>query len=238
MSKLESSSSETVRMVYVAIGVCFAWTLCVALTYFLKFRKHSFATSPEAWGQFGDYFAGLLNPIFGLVSLIVLALTIRSQSLAARRTAFENQFFALLQLHSANLMSIDLSYRNGAIVKVGRDCIKTFYDETRKFSREQNVTLQIAYDLETTERRGWELEPYFRSVYHLFKFVRDMGKTAELSTNAQKRYFDLIKVQLSRYELALLYFNFRSSSGGRWNEIVDLPDANPFEHLDVNLVDP
>jgi uncharacterized membrane protein len=59
----------------------------------------------EAWGQFGDYFGGILNPIFSFLAFIALLITLRLQ-IAASKDAFrrdleqvrEQRFFQLLAM--------------------------------------------------------------------------------------------------------------------------------------------
>ena len=47
--------------------------------YFLKFSGY-FSQAQEAWGQFGDYVGGILNPLFSLTALFALLHTIQLQS--------------------------------------------------------------------------------------------------------------------------------------------------------------
>lgn len=54
-----------------------AWVLLVA-AYALRFHGHGWG-DPAAWGQFGDYLAGLLNPLIGTLTLVGLAATVVMQ---------------------------------------------------------------------------------------------------------------------------------------------------------------
>ena len=46
----------------------------IALTAYLwKFNDGTFSTNKGDWGTFGDYFGGILNPLAGVVSLILLS---------------------------------------------------------------------------------------------------------------------------------------------------------------------
>ena len=51
----------------------------------------------ESWGQFGDYVGGILNPIFGLISVVILSVTLNSQRESTSKTEFNNHFFLLLE---------------------------------------------------------------------------------------------------------------------------------------------
>jgi hypothetical protein len=39
----------------------------VVAVYAGRFWRHDFADMPGAWGEFGDYVGGVINPIVGLV---------------------------------------------------------------------------------------------------------------------------------------------------------------------------
>lgn len=47
--------------------------------YFAYFHENPISKSSEIWGQFGDYMGGVINPIFGFISVILLLYTIRQQ---------------------------------------------------------------------------------------------------------------------------------------------------------------
>lgn len=51
--------------------------LCIG-AYFINFRDNP-AGQPDAWGQFGDFFGGMINPIVGMITIILLVKTFRAQ---------------------------------------------------------------------------------------------------------------------------------------------------------------
>lgn len=61
------------------------------LVYVLNFQKQSLSNTPEHWGQLGDFFGGMLNPILAFASFIALLYTIRIQSEELRLTREEFQ---------------------------------------------------------------------------------------------------------------------------------------------------
>lgn len=107
----------------VILGFAAIVIVIVLANYFLTFP--SVRSSDQAvWGQFGDYFGGVLNPILSFFALIAVLLSLRSQGKevdAARKEAsaaiamqieqtkvfqqqsFESAFFGLIQLHLKNL---------------------------------------------------------------------------------------------------------------------------------------
>jgi len=202
----------------------------------LNFRKADISNTVAEWGQFGDYMGGLLNPLFGLISVVLVAATLRSQTQAAKLQAFENQFFTLLGLLGTIVQSIDRKMKDKTIMH-GRDCFRHFYRKIVAISQRDRVPMTTAYQ-RFLESDGWEIEHYFRTVYHLFKHVKDGHKLIDASDMEQKRYYDLIKSQLSQYELVLLWFNVQSINKGNWDAIIAEPQAKPFEHLNrANLIE-
>jgi len=107
----------------IIIGFAAALILLVIACYLVNFLG-AFSDDKAVWGQFGDYFGGVLNPILSFFALIAVLLSLRSQSkevAAARKEAsaaiamqleqtkvfqqqsFESAFFGLIQLHLKNL---------------------------------------------------------------------------------------------------------------------------------------
>lgn len=195
----------------------------------INFRKADFSSQVAEWGQFGDYMGGLLNPLFGLISLVLVAATLRSQTQAAKLQAFENQFFSLLQMHNDIVQSIDRKMTDKTIMH-GRDCFRLFYRKIVATSQRDRVPMATSYQ-KFIETDGWEIEHYYRTVYHLFKHVKEGHNQIEATELQQKRYYDLIKSQISQYELVLLWLNVQSINKGNWDAIVNEPLAKPFEHL-------
>ncbi|WP_055134551.1 hypothetical protein [Pseudomonas mediterranea] len=54
---------------------------CVAGEYISVFSAHVLSDQ-EKWGQFGDYFGGVLNPILSFFAFVALLITLRTQFLA------------------------------------------------------------------------------------------------------------------------------------------------------------
>lgn len=53
-------------------SVCACVLITVPLSYYLYFNQYGASDDPERWGQFGDFFGGVLNPIISLINLIIL----------------------------------------------------------------------------------------------------------------------------------------------------------------------
>lgn len=78
--------------------------------------KSSLPSDRDAWGQTGDFFGGILNPLISLGALILLFFNIRLTKNELKETRelleiqkFEGTFFALLDQHSNILKNINLN---------------------------------------------------------------------------------------------------------------------------------
>lgn len=89
-------------------------SLVFLLVFFGFFKLEQYA-SPEAWGQLGDYFGGVLNPIVGACTLYWLLVSVRIQrtELGETRSALEKTQVAAekqarLSLLAARIESINI----------------------------------------------------------------------------------------------------------------------------------
>ncbi len=106
--------------------------------------------SPAGWGQLGDYFGGVLNPVFGFLTILALVLTLilqsrelklsrgelilsrtelrhsaealRGQNKAIDRQSFEQTFFAWLNTYRELMTSIEIG--TGDAVSSGRRALE------------------------------------------------------------------------------------------------------------------
>lgn len=68
------------QFISVALTLALFGTVAAALLYYLNFRGLPFSQDPGHWGQAGDFFGGILNPLFGFLSMFALLLTLSLQS--------------------------------------------------------------------------------------------------------------------------------------------------------------
>lgn len=78
----------------------------IGLAYFVFFtiRGHGIG-NPDAWGQFGDFFGGVMNPIVGIVTVVLVVQTLHATRAEADLTRREME--AQTRLFSAQLERYD-----------------------------------------------------------------------------------------------------------------------------------
>jgi hypothetical protein len=141
-------------------------------------------------------------------------LQLAAQNETLRRESFEHTFFALLRLLNDILASMDVRGGDGQTVK-GRDCFRAFCKRLRACYAELDVQMAQAAELERInaayhrffEENQAELEHYFRSLYNTVKFVK------ESDVRDKRFYTNLIRSQLSSYEVVLLFYSCLSDFG-------------------------
>mgnify|MGYP000028694230 CR=1 FL=1 len=191
-------------------------------------------------GSFGDMF-GAVNALFSGLAFagVIIAILLQKNELSLQRKeleltrdelkgqrsemvlqnktllkqSFENTFFQLLGLQQEIINSIDLVDGKGRVTK-GRDCIQVFY----KRLNNKYKALESLSDSDETERikqayigfygeNQSEIGHYFRSLYHIIKLID------QSEVDNKRLYTNLVRAQLSSYELTLLFYNCISDLG-------------------------
>lgn len=214
-----------------------------AAVLILVFVVNLFSIGKSTFGEWGDFFGGVLNPLLtflmfmGLLITIVIQQTelresrvelkrsadaLRDQNESLRKQNFENTFFQMLEIHNQIVNSIDLVSEQGKVTK-GRDCFSIFYTRFNKIYREnkekangkysEKSTTELAYQLFWKEHQT-ELGHYFRYLYNVVRFVKE-------SQQVDGPYLRLIRAQLSDQELLLLFYNCVSKNGGNFTTLVE-----------------
>jgi hypothetical protein len=136
------------------------------------------------------------------------------QNATLKQQKFENTFFNLLNLLSSVVNSIDIrNKRTQNIISSGRDCFKIFYDEfiTAINKDNEKITGFLIENISTGDviktyesyfkKNQSDLSHYFRSVYHIIKFIDNSD------IEDKKRYIGLLRAQVSSYEQILIFYN-------------------------------
>ena len=229
---MNENKSEKVSLTvpfFVAGFVVLAWVLT---WYFLKDQTDR--------GTFGDMF-GSVNAMFSGLAFVgvIYAILLQSKELKLQRKElrftrdelegqkiqmeaqnvtlikqnFENTFFELLKIQNDITNGIDLI--DGNRTTQGRDCFKVFYGRFKTLWGRNLNNLKGESELDRInktylsfyEGHQSEFGHYFRSLYNIVKLV-------DSSNMEDKRlYTNLIRAQLSSFELTLLFYNSLSDMG-------------------------
>ena len=129
--KPESFSDKEFFDILLKIGLfVFVFAILIVLVFALKFAKHPISDSIGDWGTFGDYVGGLLNPVVGLatVLLVIISITTQQKELraslkemksaneATARMTFEQSMFAWLENYHSQIKGIEVGKYKGRMV--------------------------------------------------------------------------------------------------------------------------
>jgi len=226
-SEIAAASQHAERLTRLAYAGFVVGGVVVA-AYLWRFHG-PVSKDPAAWGQFGDYVGGVLNPTFSFLALLALLATfglqVRELRISARelknsadalvrqndtlqKQTFEATFFQLLQLHNDIVNAMAVPARS----LTGRACFQYYVDELEKYltsaagnsnfihATADYPRFAVMYD-DFYSNYESSLGHYFRLLYNIVKFV-DQSSTID-----HRFYTNLIRAQLSSAELRLVFFN-------------------------------
>lgn len=205
--------------------------LFLVVGYALTFRELSANANPAAWGTFGDYMGGLLNPLISLFTLMVAmkVWNLQKTELLETRKAVEEQgktteqqrreqrFFDFLNIYRTTVDSIqfEMESKAGSVIALqGKRAFRLLTtDQHGNPFRELSQYFTNGYwdhyftkDLSGQETELWKsasivLDHYFRAI---FSILREAEPTLKEDC---WRYTKLLRAQLSRDEVNLLAMN-------------------------------
>lgn len=169
-----------------------------ALTMLLKYLATFGVTasgSQEVWGQFGDFFGGILNPLLSSLTLAAVLVTMRLQSKELRIAQqenklanqhlekqanyirvqnFESVFFRLLEVHMSSRANVCVRNLSGKeafdfLVRRTSDCLSVFnHDEKMSGADEESIK---GFSEDFRSKVGDALNVYCRGMYQVIKYV-------------------------------------------------------------------
>jgi uncharacterized membrane protein len=222
---------RTYLYVALVVGVG-GWLLLIGL-YFYRFPG-GLSARPEDWGVFGDYLGGVLGPILGFASFIVVLVSLyenrvqASEERYARRidtvmTAFTRLIERVTEtVHDfryerTRVMPVGLAAASASVDEVtGREAFRAMFQHALKSPYlhdagtgvTPNVERYVALMKKLDADWGYELGVYYRLINHLFTFI----DLADLPFEERTRLANFARAQLSSYELSILFYN------GLWGE--------------------
>jgi len=163
----------------------------VFASYLLQFHfklGYGVSNDPAVWGQLGDYFGGLLNPMLSFISLVLLikSLTLQNQAnqdlrneisntrKSERLRSFEVQLFNMIDSQRASLHTLKIEFENEGSLEVmyGADAIIKIEDDIeflRKNSPEVNSAIEYLENADATD----QIFGVTRVFYNMVKMISE-----------------------------------------------------------------
>ena len=207
------------------------------LAYAVTFQQLPATENPGAWGTFGDFLGGLLNPLVSTLTLFVAVSVwrlqkvemeqtkqaLQEQAKTAEQQRQEQRFFDLLNVYQRTVESISYT-RTGnyqenteTLISSGKQAVKLWLDQAMN---PRNLRLQMARgDVKRynkalkDEWNDWDAAGMFD---HYFRVVFRILSEAENLLGAQHHHYaELFRAQLSRSELLILGLNLLLDDEGQ-----------------------
>lgn len=198
-------------------GSALVFFIITLLIYFYYYHGE-ISHDHDKWGQFGDYLGGTLSPIFSLLSLIAILLTLlfqakemyssteslKKQSKHTEMQAFESTFFSMIMLHNENLKGLDLedtetqTYTGRSVFKVMLRKLKDFYNASDNTNELHKI--RDAYNKFYSSNSKF-IGHYLRTLNQLIEYILNSG------VDNKSKYINLLIAQLSEMELSIVFYH-------------------------------
>lgn len=241
MDNEKNKNSSKLQNLNLLIWLAIFLLLTALFLYFTHFSGN-LSNTQSAWGTFGDYMGGTLNPLFALLSLFAIIYTIRiqteeleltrgemkksnksqeEQSLSLKKQnafieqqTFENTFFKLLQYHNVLIEQLNELLEKPEM----RDVLLANSEES--FQKYNKGTIKT----------------YFMTLYQILKFV-DMqdDKFSKEDLFDPKVYTNIIRSRLDDKVLSLLAINCTNDGFEAYKTLVEKYAF--FEHFNADTID-
>lgn len=181
-------------------------------------------------------------------------IALEEQSKTQELQRFETTFFKLLELHNNITLSLKTSIkkrrRKGGltgsisdgieeyeVLYQGKDIfVKIYSDLESYFNRSpknnyDNKYFDDLYKFGCFENEQKNLAHYFRNLYQILKFIEN----SQFEEDAKYFYSNLLRAQLSLYELAILFYNCLSSIGDeKFKPLIE--KYHFLQNIDINIL--
>ena len=158
---------------------------------------------------------------------------LHAQDQTLKKQNFENSFFQLLNFHNNIVSSLYIRGEGSSAGYDGRGCFAKFHHVLcMKYQCVKDI--DDAWDKFAAEHHS-NVDHYFRHLYNTVKFVDEHAFLVDFM--GKKNYTDLIRGQLSTFELHLLFYNCLTKKRGRFKCLVERYSF--LEGIDIEiLLDP
>jgi hypothetical protein len=107
------------KRVLIIIGITAGLLLLVPVIPYISMYGSDLIYSHEKWGQFGDFFGGIMNPIYALLAFLALLYTISQQALEMRQAT--NEFRRSADTMQKQIDHLSLASRKEDLFKIIKD---------------------------------------------------------------------------------------------------------------------
>ncbi|WP_228306209.1 putative phage abortive infection protein, partial [Klebsiella aerogenes] len=207
----------------------------------------------DSWGAFTSIFSAMgFCGVLWTIKLQMDATKIieddsRKREEAEKIRDFENSFFNMLNILQTLIKDMRVENSSGKTLAEGRHVFLYFF---RRFKKEIRQKYGILLDFELSDEievkkaslrmsneyrfyfrnRAQNLSHYYRYIYNMFKIIHE----SDLTSVNKKKYANILRAQLSNYELLMLFYNANFVHGRKFETYMNsyaILDNLPAEKL-------
>lgn len=210
------------KTLFVITSIALLVIICVAGRYISVFSPNVLVDQ-EKWGQFGDYFGGVLNPIFSFFAFVAVLYTLRTQiednKEGERRhdeQLREQRLFQLIGLMNQNAINTKCATSNPSeyvfghqaqhhvLIKLMNTLSRIARQEISPVPSDLERFETLAYAYKTWRKTYWaSVGSYVDSVFLVLGFILEERSSVNFKNFALKA----LRVQLSESERLLLWYS-------------------------------
>ena len=243
---------ELKQFIKILVSLLIFIILIVISIFYMHYRIYNWVESAEAWGQFGDYIGGTLNPILTFCSFLALLITIilqnkqldvstrelhntnitlidskrvmSEQLLTQSLQQFDSIFFAMLKDLNAILLELENKGNNN------KSILESFHDEV--FDTDKIVEIKIE-NLNKKILLERKISRYFMFLYQILKIIKDRlienkNIPKEKKEKLIKMYNNIVRASVSEEAMQLLMINCLNRNFEGFKILIE--ESNFFEH--------
>lgn len=208
----------------IRVSVYFVTIIVIGISIFYGYHFRG-GISPEhtAWAEFGAFFGGVTGSVLAFMALLVLLRTLDVNKNELRETRklleqqnFDSIFFNLLKLQNTILEKVELKMRDfqgEQQFAYGRDAIRELVEtfQAKYLHNEMRGDRNLENDLQRHQEAIRKFNnSYGYSYFHIYQFIKNICEvihSANLNESVQEKYIGILRSQLSKYEILLLFYN-------------------------------
>lgn len=224
MSKLKNHHGVARKKFIFKVGIAIGILITMVFAFYLSKFRYGFSDKQDVWGQFGDYFGGVLNPILSFCAFIALLVTLIDQKEAAsdsdarhRTEVADVRFFQMLALLPQSISEVkycEVKHEDSKydVFLESRAATEKMWNSLRlrmnsRFSIHDSLEKKYKDIREAVHSFNVEVWPltgfYFQLINAVIEFVSKSGEPGEAGFDL---YMSLLKSQLTEHERLLVFY--------------------------------
>lgn len=208
----------------------------------------SLFSGAASFGTWGDFFGGVLNPILTFLTFMGLLITIilqqtelkqsrkefRGQKEALENQEFDNKFFQMINLLTQIKNNLEFNMDKGQKVftslkiEIIQDCASKKIIDKNSYISVDSIDKFKNYFKNFNDKYDENFKYYFLNLYQILNYI-DKNSNDKYTL---KEYSNIVRAQLSKNELILLFYNgigMLDIGGNKYKKIIE--KYSLFEHL-------